>query len=200
MALGHAMRRVHFRSRPFMYRHIRPYLSRHEPRGHFHLHVKSTLGAMLGVLVVGGLAAWTAQPLLLAPLGATALVLFGQPRLPGSQPVNVFMGYLVGAVVTTLIETTAPGLWWAAGLGVGATMLVMLGLRITHAPAAGMPLLMLSSHLPVMTMFAVTLVGCIVLVVLAMLWHRLPPRQAFPLRRIGSDQAKHPVLELAQGE
>lgn len=184
-----------------MYNRIRPYLSRHEPRGHFHLHFKSTLGAMLGVLAVGGLAAWTALPMLLAPLGATALLLFSQPRMAGSQPINVFLGYLVGTAFACLVEATAPGSWWAAALGVGATMLVMLSLRITHPPAAAMPLVMQTSHLPLPTLFAVTLAGCVVLFALAMIWHRLPPRQAYPVPvRIGSDQAQHAVLKLPQGE
>jgi len=185
-----------------MYRHIRPYLSRHEPRGHFHLHFKSTLGAMLGLLAVGALAAWSGQPLLLAPLGATALLLFAHPKTPTAQPVNIFLGYLVGTVFASICEAMMPGSWWAAGFGVGGAMLVMLSLRITHPPASAMPLLMLTSHLPAVTLFMVVLAACLVLFTLAMIWHRLPPRQIYPLTppSLRLDEAKHPVLELSKRE
>lgn len=167
-----------------MYNRLRPYFSRHEPHLHWRLHFKATAGAVIGVMVVGGLAAWTQLPLLMAPLGATALLVFAHPRTPGAQPLNVFMGYLVGAIFASLIEMLAPGLWWMAALGVGAVMLTMLLLRVTHPPAAAIPLVIETSHLDAPTLFAVMFAGCVVLCLIAMAWHRLPPSQTYPLPRL----------------
>jgi CBS-domain-containing membrane protein len=168
---------------PAMYHRIRPYFSRHEPSLHWRIHVKATAGAVLGVMVVGGLAAWTELPLLMAPLGATALLIFAHPRLPGAQPINVFMGYLLGAIFSSLAEMILPGAWWMAALAVGATMLAMLVLRVTHPPAAAIPLVIAASYLEPPILFGVMFAACLVLCVVAIIWHRLPPRQIYPLPR-----------------
>ena len=54
---------------------------------------------MIGIGAVGALAALTHLPLLLAPLGASAVLIFGQPASPLAQPANVFGGYLVATIV-----------------------------------------------------------------------------------------------------
>jgi len=172
-----------------MYNRLRPYFSRHEPATPWRLHVKSTAGAVLGVLAVGGLAAWTELPLLMAPLGPTALLIFAHPRTPGAQPVNIFMGYLLGAVFASLMDMLAPGLWWTAALAVGGVMLTMLMLRVTHPPAAAIPLVIETSHMAAPVLFGVMFAACVVLCAFAMLWHRIPPRQAYPLKRLGDGAA-----------
>ena len=47
------------------------------------------VGAVVAMTLVGGLAAWTGLPMLLAPFGATAVLLFGQAESPLAQPVNL---------------------------------------------------------------------------------------------------------------
>src|SRR5690606_38542134 len=87
--------------------------------GHLIAHVKSGSGAVVGLAAVGGLAAVTGLPLLMAPFGATAVLLFGQPASPLSQPINVFGGYLVAASFGAGAALLLPAVWWASAIAVG---------------------------------------------------------------------------------
>lgn len=160
---------------------VQRYLTRHEPRVSLGFHFKSTVGAVLGVSMVGALSAWSGLPLLMAPLGPTALLIFGQPENPSSQPVNIFAGYFIGAVFATLAELTFPGMWWVTAIAVGLAMLVMLVLRVTHPPAAAVPLVIASSQMQPAVLFEVMLLACIVLTCIGVGWHRLPPAVDYPI-------------------
>lgn len=157
------------------------YISRHEPRASWRVHLKSTAGAALGVTLVGGVAAWSGLPLLMAPLGPTALVMFAQPHSASAQPVPIFAGYFIGAVFASIMEVAFPGAWWAATLAVGLVMLIMLTARVTHPPAAAVPLVVYSSPIAPQVLFVVMLAACILLTGLAIVWHRTSPRITYPL-------------------
>jgi CBS-domain-containing membrane protein len=163
-----------------MRRHIRTFTARHEPQGAMSAHLKSGLGALLGILLVGGLAVATDLPLLIAPLGASVVLLFGQPNSPLSQPMNVFGGYLIGTVFGVAAAVAFPGIWWVAAIAVGLSIAAMAALRVTHPPAGAVPLVALAAPGESALLFATLLIACISLVALAVVHHRLPPRVAYP--------------------
>jgi len=165
-----------------MRRHIRTLTARHEPSSRLVAHLKSGSGAVVGMSAVGGLAALTGLPLLIAPLGATAVLLFGQPASPLAQPVNIFGGYLLAAVVGSAAMAAFPGAWVAAAVAVGAVVALMAMLRVTHPPAGALPLVATASPLQGATLFVVVLIGVVCLVALAILHHWLPPRIEYPRR------------------
>ena len=156
---------------------------RHEPRREMRLHMKAVAGAMFGVLLVGGLAAMVQAPLLMAPLGPTSVLLFAQPYNPSSQPINIFGGYFIAAVLGTAAEMIWPGVWWTAVLAVGMAMGIMLVFRVTHPPAASVPLALVDSPMEPGALFVVMLASCVLLVAIAMLMHSIPPRVEYPRPR-----------------
>jgi CBS-domain-containing membrane protein len=160
--------------------HIRTFTARHEPAGATTAHVKSGIGAILGIGAVGGLATLTELPLLIAPLGATAVLLFGQPGSPLAQPVNIFGGYLLATIIGVTAALAFPGLWWVGAIAVGISIAVMLALRVTHPPAGAVPLVALAAPLQSASLFVTILLSCVSLVALALVHHRLPPRVAYP--------------------
>jgi len=163
-----------------MRRRLLPLVARHEPRGQIGHHIKSAIGATIGMCLIGALAIATHLPLLLAPFGATAVLLFGQPNSPLAQPINVVGGYIIAAVVAVLIMIFAPGIWWLAAASVGLVIGIMLVLRVTHPPAGAVPIVAYVSTLAPWTMFSVISMGSICLVAYALIHHRLPPRQQYP--------------------
>jgi CBS-domain-containing membrane protein len=165
-----------------MRRHIRTFTARHEPGGQLLSHVKSGSGAILGMSIVGGLSSVTGLPLLIAPLGATAVLLFGQPASPLAQPMNIFGGYFVAALIGAAAVAVFPGMWWAAAVAVGVVIATMLILRVTHPPAGALPLVAAASPLHGATLFIVVLIGSVSLVGLAVLHHWIPPRVQYPRR------------------
>ncbi len=163
-----------------MRRHVRSLLARHEPSSHVGLHLKSGVGAIAGIGAVGGLAALTGLSLLIAPLGATAVLLFGQPESPLAQPINVFAGYLLATVIAVTAALFFPGAWLAAAVAVGAAIAVMMALRVTHPPAGAVPLVAFAQPLQSGSLFLTILLGAISLVGLALVHHRIPPRVQYP--------------------
>lgn len=165
---------------------LRTLLTRHEPVRTIGEHAKSALGAVAAILAIGALAYVTALPLLLAPLGATAVILFGYPGGALAQPINVFGGYLLATVVGVATAMVFPGQWWMAAPAVGLTLFGMQTLRITHPPAGAIPVLVLQMPGDSGTLFMTLLVGCVGMLALAIGVHWLPPRRVYP--------APHPGL------
>lgn len=164
---------------------LRTLLTRHEPVRDVGEHAKSALGAVAAILAIGWLAHETALPLLLAPLGATAVILFGYPGGALAQPVNVFGGYLLATVVGVATAAVFPGQWWIAAPAVGLTLFGMQTLRITHPPAGAIPVLALQMPGDSATLFVTLLVGCVGMLALAIGVHWLPPRRVYPAPKPG---------------
>lgn len=162
---------------------LKPLLHRHEKPSACHwTTLKSGWGGVIGIAAVAGLATVTGLPLLMAPFGATAVLLFGQPASPLAQPVNVVGGYVVATAVALALMLMMPGAAMTAPLGVGVAIFAMLALRVTHPPAGAVPILAATSPIsPEILMGAIAL-GSVGLVVLAVLHHRLPPRFPYPVK------------------
>src|SRR5215217_3084479 len=128
-----------------MRHHLHLFTARHEPVAPLGSHLKSGAGAAMGLALVGLLAQATGWPLLLAPLGATVVLLFGQPVSPLAQPANVFGGYLLATILAVVAAMAFPGLWWVAAVTVGLALAGMLALRITHPPAGAIPLVAMAT-------------------------------------------------------
>lgn len=163
-----------------MRHHIHRLAARHEPRVPLPVHLKSGAGAALGLGLVGGLAALTGWPLLIAPLGASVVLIFGQPASPLAQPANVFGGYLLGTLFGVAAALELPGVWAAAAVAVGLAVALMLLLRVTHPPAGAVPLVAMAAPDRGLALFPMLLVSAAILVGLALLLHRLPPRVTYP--------------------
>lgn len=163
-----------------MRRHVRPFLHRHEPAEPAWGVAKRGAGAALGLAIVALLARWTGWPLLLAPLGASVVLLFGQPASPLAQPMNLFGGYLVGALLGAGAALALPGDPVAAAGAVGAAVALMGALRVTHPPAGAVPLVALGDPGGAAGLLPALLGASLALVALAVLCHRLPPRTAYP--------------------
>ncbi|MCG9655720.1 HPP family protein [Vibrio vulnificus] len=85
--------------------------------------------------------------LVMAPFGATAVLVFGLPQSPLAQPKNVIFGHLVTAVIgivfSQYVGVTPESLAVATGLGITC----MLVSKTTHPPAGANPILiMLAGH------------------------------------------------------
>ena len=153
-----------------------------EPRAKLGLSLFGAFGAALAVLIVGAISDLSQAPLLIAPLGATALLLFAVPDSLMSQPRNVLVGHLVSvAVGIAFARLIGPG-WLAAAPAVFASITLMLALQSLHAPAGATAVLSaLEPHewsfigLPVMA-------GAAAMLVLALILHALVPGRRYPAR------------------
>ena len=107
--------------------------------------VRSAVGAMLGILVTGALGALalgttTALPFLIAPMGASAVLLFAVPASPLAQPWSIIGGNLVAALVGVTVAALVHDPVAAAALAIAGAVGLMMALRCVHPPSGAVAL------------------------------------------------------------
>lgn len=112
---------------------------------------RATLGALLGIAFTGllsrwGLGAQGALPWLVAPLGATAVLVFVVPSSPLAQPWAVVGGNTVSALVGIACARALDDPALAAAVAVSAAIGAMFLLRCIHPPGGATALLVALTH------------------------------------------------------
>lgn len=150
----------------------------YQPRFHGREVLASWLGAVLAITSLGLISGWSHYPLVVAPFGASTVLLFGHPRSPLSQPRNIVLGNTLAALVSVIcvgLLGTAP---WVMGLAVGGTIALGQGLRCLHPPAGAVALLgVLLAVRPGFVLMPV-LAGSVLLTGMAVLFSHLQPSAA----------------------
>lgn len=139
----------------------------------------ASLGGMIAIGVLGAITAYSSTPLIMAPFGASCVLLFSVPNSPLSQPANVIGGHVVATLVGLLLRLIFPNEWWAVAIAVGLAIGLMAALRITHPPAGADPLVVFSTAPGFGFLLFPVLTGAIALVCVATAFHKLT-RTAYP--------------------
>lgn len=106
------------------------------------------VGAFLGILLAGGLShlagdtALAVLPWLVAPMGASAVLVFGVPSSPLAQPWSVVGGNTLSALVGIACARWLGPPELAAAAAVGTAIGLMLALRCLHPPGGASALMM----------------------------------------------------------
>lgn len=138
------------------------------------------LGAFIGITVLGILLLVYKAPMLVAPLGATAVLVFGIPDAPLAQPRNVIFGNTLSAIIGVLTYQVCGITWWSVALGTSLALIVMLLTKTTHPPGGATALLAILNGASPMYIFAPMLSGSVILVLLAVLVNNLSPNRNYP--------------------
>ena len=159
----------------------RRFLHRHQPAGPAARWVKAGFGATIAFVAIWLLGDAAGVPFVVAPLGASAVLVFGLPESPLAQPANVLGGHAVAAFLSLAVDHLAPRGPIALAVTVGA-IIALLGLvRLTHPPAGATALVVMLTHPDWSFLFTPVIAGSLVLVLTGVLVHRLPPRGVYPL-------------------
>ncbi|WP_437125706.1 HPP family protein [Aeromonas diversa] len=130
------------------------------------------IGAALAIGVLGGLDLGLRQAILMAPFGASCVLLFSLPQSPLAQQRNLVGGHLltacVGLVVQALPLPPEVQMALAVGLGIG----LMQGLGLIHPPAGANPLLVLMTGQSWPFLWQTVLPGALLLWLLSRSYHR----------------------------
>jgi len=108
--------------------------------------LRAGLGIVIGLGLTGVVCSlWQGNvliaPLLIAPMGASAILMFAVPASPLAQPWSVVGGHLVAALVgVTVAHWLHPPLV-AAAVAVMAAMLAMSALRCLHPPSGAIAMI-----------------------------------------------------------
>lgn len=106
---------------------------------------RSILGAALGIFLTGVLSqsligSGSPLPWLIAPMGASAVLLFALPASPLAQPWSILGGNLISAIAGLLCAKFIAIPVAAAALAVGIAITLMFALRCTHPPGGAIAL------------------------------------------------------------
>lgn len=98
------------------------------------------LGSCLAILLLQGLGQTLQHPLLLAPFGASCVLLFVAPHSEFARRRNVLLSYTLATVTGFAALWLLAGQWWAVAVAVGVTIALMCLTRSVHPPAGAHPI------------------------------------------------------------
>lgn len=112
---------------------------------------RGVAGALLGVLATALISRWLVQsPLagawMVAPLGASAVLVFGAPASPLAQPWSVVGGNGLSALVGVACATLIADPLLAGAVAVSVAMALMMAMRCLHPPGGAMALSVVLAH------------------------------------------------------
>lgn len=149
---------------------------------------RAACGALIGVAVAGvlcraGAGFWDLTPWLMAPLGASAVLVFALPASPLAQPWSVLVGNTVSSLVGVAAVNFIPDLAFAGAIAVGVAIVAMFATRSLHPPggAAALLTVLVGAHSPAFALFPVA-ANSLALLVVGMLYNRLTGRD-YPHRQ-----------------
>jgi CBS domain-containing membrane protein len=113
--------------------------------------MRAVAGAAIGLLITALLCRWMAEAVdvsiwLIAPMGASAVLVFAVPASPLAQPWSVIVGNTLSTAVGIACVRWIPDPAWAAAVAVGAAIGLMFATRSLHPPGGAAALLAVLTH------------------------------------------------------
>ncbi|WP_374546028.1 HPP family protein [Rhodoblastus sp.] len=161
------------------------------------------LGALVGIGLTGFVTAMGAGagavPLIVAPIGASAVLVFAVPSSPLAQPWPVVGGNVLSCLVALAVCQFVANPFLAAGVAVGGAIVLMSLLRCLHPPGGAAALLTaLAAHsgAPPDLLFAFSPVGAnsLLLVMAGVVFHRFSSH-SYPHRPATPPQSLYGTLD-----
>ena len=115
-------------------RSTQPSFARQQP-------LRSFIGGLIAISCLGILSNLSTYSLLIAPFGASTVLLFGAPNSPLAQPRNLVFGNLIGAISAVLCVFFLGSSPLASGMAVGLAIALGQAFRCFHPPAGAVALL-----------------------------------------------------------
>jgi len=133
-------------------------------------------GGFLTIAVLATINASETLPLLIAPFGASCVLVFGAPASPFARPRNVIGGHLVTALMglcaVTVLGTGPLGIAVGVGLAIAAMMLT----DTVHPPAGANPIVVAFSGASWSFLVTPVLLGAAWIVILGLAYNQLMPK------------------------
>jgi CBS domain-containing membrane protein len=148
---------------------------------------RSAFGALLGVLVTAMLChslvpGEAASAWLIAPIGASAVLVFAAPAAPLAQPWAVIGGNTISALIGIACVQVFGSAVWVPALAVGLAITLMFALRCLHPPGGACALLVtLGGIADVQFALHPVLLNSLLLVAAGIVYNRATGRR-YPLR------------------
>ncbi len=150
----------------------------------------ASLGALVGIAATGfvtglTLGAGPDLPLIVAPMGASAVLLFAVPASPLAQPWSIIGGNTISALVGVAARMAIPDPVIAIGVAVGLAIVIMSVTRCLHPPGGAAALLaVIGGHAVTAAGFRFALVpvglNALLLTALGLAFHKFVSGHVYP--------------------
>ena len=132
------------------------------------------VAAMLGIALLSlGQSMNAGWQLLMAPFGATAVLLFAAPLSPFSKTLNVIGGHLLTATIGLLFAEYIDFGSWTVAVATGLAIALMVITNTLHPPAGANPILIIQSQQGWTFLMEPVLLGAIGLVISAKVFEKM---------------------------
>ncbi len=150
-----------------------------------HKWVEAALAGAFGfatIFLLASLGAHLGALLLIAPFGASCVLVFAIPQSPLAHPRNVIGGHLISTLAGLSVLYLFGVGPLALALGVGLAIFSMMLTKTLHPPAGADPIVVILAGASWSFLFVPILAGTIVIVLIATAFHRLISRKAYPCK------------------
>ena len=141
----------------------------------------ASFGGFLVIFLLAELSSNLGRLLLIAPFGASCVLVFALPQTPVAQPRNVIGGHLVatlvGLVISALLGATPLGF----ALGVGLAISAMSLTSTLHPPAGADPIIAITLGASWSFLFVPVLLGAVVITAFGVAFHWKISGKTYPL-------------------
>lgn len=115
-----------------------------------------------------------------ASFGASAVLIYGVPDAPLSQPRNVILGHTLSAATGVATFMMFGLTWWSPALGTALALVVMLLTKTTHPPGGATALFAVLSQAHPSYILTPIMAGAVILVIIGLLVNNLSPNRHYP--------------------
>ena len=137
------------------------------------------LGAFLGITAIALFAHQYELPVV-ASFGASAVLIYGVPDAPLSQPRNVIFGHTLSAAAGVATFMMFGLTWWSPGVGTALALVVMLLTKTTHPPGGATALFAVLTKAHPSYILTPIMAGATILVIIGLLVNNLSPDRQYP--------------------
>lgn len=105
--------------------------------------LRGFLGGTLSILILLLIGQYSHHAWIMAPFGASCVLLYAVPQSPLAQPRNVIFGHVVSAAIGLCVALYFPVNAFSIAIAVGLAICCMQFFRCVHPPAGANPLVIL---------------------------------------------------------
>jgi CBS-domain-containing membrane protein len=140
----------------------------------------SWFGSFLAITLTSYLTVKTNYPLLMAPFGATTVLIFGVPDSPLAQPRNVIGGNFLSALLSLSVLQFFGSSPWTMGLAVASVIAHMQLTKTLHPPSGAVALVVMMTKPEWNFLLTPVFEGSVILVVCAVVFNNLASERTYP--------------------
>lgn len=156
--------------------------------------IRSLIGGTVSIFILLTLTKLTGHIYIMAPFGATCVILYAVSQSPLAQPRNVIFGHFISAFVGLFFLKFFPESNFFAALSVGCAIALMQVFKCVHPPAGANPLVILLTantfNYEWNFLIFPVLLGAIALVLVAIVINNIKADKKWPVYGLGLIRSK----------